>query len=691
MNLCGGCRKKQKGAITVFLAIIFMSLIVFAGVMIDIARIAAAERRVQGALNSSARSVLAGYDGELTGGYGIYGVNVTADNVKDNLYRYLSINLKERHRGINFINIMVYREDIGVQGFESLLEGEAFKKQIQEYMKYRTPINVMENLIEQLKNIKLDKKVSFAEGEKTTRGKAKELRAKANSVNAKLGGIKNKIVNLSAEKLEEVKNDLSEALTISNSISDVNGEGLLEQYNRSREETNNKAKEAQCIENQSQEFVNIKDNCRTLAPELKKCLEETNNTLLIIKPMKYELKALNKELSELKDRLRRLEKKLSKIEEGDDSSCDEGDGIREEIDEIECEIDEVEEEIGQLENRIESEISKLKMKYETFCLDGYSLKGEAEPQKEKRMEELKEKISQIKGDISKSLLRRIEKEWLITEEEFDGGNAIIVENIGVMDEEAPYNSSMKEEDAEKSNDIVLKNIKKLVEIIEDAGTGAAEKINTIEYVMDKFTFLTSKTERGHFFKKGEVEYIISGSDTAGTYTKLNNTEYYVVTNVLLQVWALRFAIDTIDSFIHSIIVFPPQRLAFALIEGALDSCLDMINMLSGQGVSICPKSLAAIKLKYSDHLKILLMMKPEEEILRKARQLMQVNIKQAIDADTGLARSDFRLSDYSTVALVTLKARVNLFFLPLLKIDRLMPGDFEMGRYIIQKQIYVGY
>jgi hypothetical protein len=234
-------------------------------------------------------------------------------------------------------------------------------------------------------------------------------------------------------------------------------------------------------------------------------------------------------------------------------------------------------------------------------------------------------------------------------------------------------------------------MEKLAKALEEAASSAVEKVNTIEYVMDKYTFLTSRTDRDHFFRKGEVEYIIGGSDIDEAYSQIKNTEYYVVTNVLLQVWALRFAINTIDDFVRSIIIFPPQRLAFALAEGALDSCMDMFNMLNGEEISICPKSFTTVKLKYSDHLKLLLLMKSEEEILRKARQLMQVNIKNIVNAETGLPRKDFRMGEYSTIISAKVEAKVNLLFLPLLKVDRLMPGSFEEGRYIIRKQIHVGY
>jgi len=686
-----GCDNKEKGAITVFLALIFMSLIIFAGTVIDIVRIAAADRKVQSVLNSSARSVLAGYDSELVGEYGIYGVNAATGTVKNDFYRYLSVNLKEYHKGINFINITVDPKDIEIQGMSSLLEDEAFKKQVQEYMKYRTPVTATLNLVEQLKNIKLDKKVDFAKAEKNTRSKAKELRTKANEVNARLAGIKKNITDISAKKLEEIKNELLEALSISSLIYGENGEGLLEEYIQSVEDTNSKAEEGECIKNQSQEFESIQGNSKNLAPRLKECLAEVNETIQTVKPMQKELETLQKELDDLKDDLAELKEELSDIEEDEEASSEDAESIKAEIDKAKEDIDNVKNKIEQLESRIAEEMSRLKTKLGEFSFEGYFLKEEAVELADKKTEELKSFISKKKDEIEKVLLRRLKKDWLITAEEFDKSSLIIGEDFNEMDEKAFYKSSMQEKEAEKSNDTIVKSMEKLAEAVEEAASGAAEKVNTVEYIMDKFTFLTSKTERNHYLRKGEVEYIISGSDTGKAYSSIKNTEYYIVTNVLLQVWALRFAIDTIDEFVRSPIIFPPQRLVFALIEGALDSSLDMFNMLNGEEVPICPKSFTAVKLKYSDHLKILLLMKPEEEILRKARQLMQVNIKQVVDSSTGVVRSDFRLGDYSTVISASVEAKVNLFFLPLLKIDRLMPGSFEGGRYTIRKQIYVGY
>jgi hypothetical protein len=663
---------KEKGAITVFLALIFMSLIIFAGTVIDIVRITAAGRKVQSALNSSARSVLAGYDSELIGSYGIYGVNTGDRDIKEDFYRYMIANLEERHENINFIDIGIDYENVEIQGMNSLLNDKAFKKQVQEYMKYRTPIKLADTIIEQLQNIKLDKKVDFVKSEKATRNMARELRSKTNEVNSRLAGIKKKLEDLSVEKLEEIKNELSDTLSISGSIYDKETGGLLDDYIKSREETNDKAEEGGCIGNQSREFENIQENSKDLTPGIQRYLSEVNKTLLNVRPLQKESELLREKLSKLKDEL--------------DESEDEDD-----ISEIQDDIDNTENEIGQLESEIDEEISELKIKLGKISLEGYSLKNESVWLDNKNMAELKSFIDKTKKQIEEALLKRLEKDWLITAGEFENGNLILGEDFGKMDENSHFSPSMEEEEAERSNNEIIKNMERLADSIDKAASSAMEKVNTIEYVMDKYTFLTSKTERSHYFGKGEVEYIISGSDVGGTYSTIKSTEYYIVTEVLLQVWALRFAIDAVDDFISSPIVFPPQRLAFALAEGALDSSLDMFNMLNGEGVSLCPKSCTEIKLKYSDHLKILLLLKPEEEILRKARQLMQVNIKQVVDADTGLPRKDFRLGDYSTVISVGVEAKMNLFFLPLLKIDRLMPGSFEDGRYIIRKQMNVGY
>lgn len=680
---------KEKGAITVFLSIIFMALIVFVGVVIDLARITAAERKVQSVLNSSARSVLAAYDSELTGSYGIYGLNAGSKSVRDDFFRYLTVNLREQHQGVSFLDIEAAYEDVDIQGMGSLLEEEPFKRQVQEYMKYRTVLNASEALVEQLKNLKLDKKVDFARSEAATRGKARELRIKITAVNTRLSAVKKTLAGLSAERLENLKDELSEALSVSNLICNENG-GLLQEYNDSVEASASKAQEGDCIENASQEFVGVKQESERLSRALQSGISAVVRAREIIMPLQKELASLKKELSELKKELSHLKAELSDLEDEEGDCSDERAELRDEIADVKDEIEQVSDRIDEVENRIEGELDKLKSMLLEIPLDGYSLKDEAVQLSQTSFRELKKSILKLKQDIEASLLRSLKPEWMIGTDEFEAAVHASGGNLMEMDEGMNLDVSANEEEAEKNNNMILESLGKLSEAVESAAVGTVEKVNTIEYVMENFTFLTTRTERGHYFRKGEVEYIIGGSDTkAGS--RLTNSEYFVVAKVFLQVWALRFAIDSIDDFVRSAIVFPPQRLAFALAEGGVDSCIDMLEMMNGEGVPICPKSFTAIRLKYSDHLRILLLMKPEQEILRKARQLIQVNIKQVVEAGTGNTRSDFRLGDYCTIIAASARVKVNLFFLPVLKLDKLMPGSFEDGKYVIYKKIYVGY
>ncbi len=683
---CGD--EKEKGVITVFLSIIFMALIVFVGVVIDLARITAAERKFQSVLNSSARSVLADYDSELAGSYGIYGLNAGSKSVKDDFFRYLTVNLKERHKGISFLDMEVAYEDVDIQGMGSLLEEEPFKRQVQEYMKYRTVLNASEALIEQLKNLKLNKKVDFARSEGTTRGKARELRIKINAVNTRLSAVKIKLESLSADMLEDLGSELSEALSDSNLLYSERG-GLLEEYNDSVNDSAVKAGEGDCIENSSQEFACIGAESEKLSRALQKGISEIRQSREIIIPLQEELVSQEKELSELVEQLSSLKEELSDLADKKGVSEQKA-RLREEIAEVKDAIDEVSESIDNLRSRIENELNILRAKLLEMPLDGYSLKDEAIQLSQTSFKELKKSIIKLKQDIEASLLRSLKPEWMIGTDEFEAASLAAGGNLGEMDEGMKLDVSIDEEEAEENNNMILETLEKLSEAVESAAAGTVEKVNIIEYVMENFTFLTTRTERGHYFRKGEVEYIIGGSDTEAD-NRLTNSEYYVVAKVFLQVWALRFAIDTIDDFVRSAIVFPPQRLAFALAEGGVDSCMDMLEMMNGEGVPICPKSLTTIRLKYSDHLRILLLMKPEQEILRKARQLMQVNIKQVVEAGTGIVRSDFRLGDYCTVIAASAKVKVNLFFLPVFKLDKLMPGSFDNGEYVIYKKIYVGY
>jgi predicted nucleic acid-binding Zn-ribbon protein len=530
-------------------------------------------------------------------------------------------------------------------------------------MKYRVPINTTESVIEHLKSLKLDKKAEFAKSEKVTREKAKELRGKVNDLNHRLENVKKGLTKLTAQRLQELKDEIEEALSLNSIIFDSGPQSLLEEYKRSLESTNEAAKEGNCVENLSKEFDSVMEGDSGLKTTLEKCYSEVNSTLAKIGPVMKEIQDLKREIRSLKkDR-----------EENED------------------EIKELEDEIDDLESLIDEEVYELKDKLDNQLLVELELEDETINVPKINSQGFIEFIKKTEEAVKNKLAAQIEREWLISIEEFKERGIIADEFLDAGDMYVEPQSNIGESEAEKRNDVILKNLDKLARVVNDTVSNTVEKMYLIEYVMDKYTFLTSKTDRAHYFKKGEIEYILAGNDVGTPYDIFNNTECLIITKVLFQVWAMRFTIDFIDNFVNSTVVFPPQRLAFALLEGALDSSMDVCSLLNGEAIPLCPKSFTAVKLKYSDHLRILLFMKPEEEILRKARQLMQINIKQVADSRGHRSREGFKLGDYSTMIRAEVEARLNLFFLPLIKADKLLPEHFDGGRYIIKKQIISGY
>ena len=105
--------KTEQGAVSVFLLLIFLGMLMLAGLVVDISRVMVAERKVQTALNTAVRSVLADYDEELVGQYGIYGVPYTTRQAEE-LQRYFLVNLIEKEETFHFLRFN--QDDLKITG-----------------------------------------------------------------------------------------------------------------------------------------------------------------------------------------------------------------------------------------------------------------------------------------------------------------------------------------------------------------------------------------------------------------------------------------------------------------------------------------------------------------------------------------------------------------------------------------------
>lgn len=165
----------NKGQVSIFLAIIFLSVLVLSGIFIDAARIRAGEAHVKRSVENAARSALALYNSRLKESYGLFAMGeIDEAKIEEDIKRYISMNLSSNHSGAipcndngtgnvtsngnhksngneNFIDLYGFRiEEVKVMPIFSFMEKETLRKQVLEYMKYRVPEKIFENLLKKI-------------------------------------------------------------------------------------------------------------------------------------------------------------------------------------------------------------------------------------------------------------------------------------------------------------------------------------------------------------------------------------------------------------------------------------------------------------------------------------------------------------------------------------------------------------
>ncbi|MDX9871731.1 MAG: DUF5702 domain-containing protein [Clostridia bacterium] len=175
-----------------------------------------------------------------------------------------------------------------------------------------------------------------------------------------------------------------------------------------------------------------------------------------------------------------------------------------------------------------------------------------------------------------------------------------------------------------------------------------DKLYQAEYILDKYTYLTSSTLRNHYLDKGEAEYILVG----------DNAELSNLLTVFGRILLFRFAVNTMDVFVKNPLPDPLARLVLALTEGFAAASAETVRIYDGQSVPLFPGT-SAVTLSYSDYLRLFLVLQDKEIQLNRMRQLMQVNIRQMDQA------GDFQLNALTARGIVRAAAEIDLWFLRL--------------------------
>jgi len=141
--------KRESGAITIYLCIIFVAMIIIAGILIDAARIRTAEIQIKRAADSAVSSVLSGYDRALKEQFGLFVLNDNnSEDIRKAINEYMVSSLGKNQKNKGFLDLYGYRiENIKVTPIYNLTENPVTRRQIVEYMKYRAPKQVVDSFV----------------------------------------------------------------------------------------------------------------------------------------------------------------------------------------------------------------------------------------------------------------------------------------------------------------------------------------------------------------------------------------------------------------------------------------------------------------------------------------------------------------------------------------------------------------
>ena len=151
--------KRNEGAISIFLCIVLLVMLILAGVLVEGTRLNFSKTQVENALDSSSKSALANYNYKLKELYGLMALSDDDEEIlKDGIMYYLERTLMvkgveddEKISLLDFfgfngsenippLDLYDYRvEDLKVNAIYNLSEPEVLRAQILEYMKYRGP------------------------------------------------------------------------------------------------------------------------------------------------------------------------------------------------------------------------------------------------------------------------------------------------------------------------------------------------------------------------------------------------------------------------------------------------------------------------------------------------------------------------------------------------------------------------
>jgi len=196
--------KKEKGSVTIFLIIIIAAVFFFNAVLIDYARVMAANKQAEAATKAVVRSAMAGFDSKLLHSYGLFAHDLTEQEMEQLITDILQGNMVENESGyFRFVDTQFDKVDVKTKG--EIARPDIFEYQILEDMKYKGPVEFVEVL---------EKLGPLAKGLRETQKAVKTL----NEIN--------KIYDQREEKMKKIEENMAKYKLLRQSIEDELGKRL---------------------------------------------------------------------------------------------------------------------------------------------------------------------------------------------------------------------------------------------------------------------------------------------------------------------------------------------------------------------------------------------------------------------------------------------------------------------------------
>ena len=151
-------KMKRKGSVSIYLAIVFLSIVLLVCTIAEAARVNAVQSKDKAVTMMGADSVIAGYAKQVYEDYGILLV-WNKESLDETLSKYIQANIKMADlevSGKDFLGSDLQEVSVTKKVYATDNGGDAFVKQVSEYLKYAGLTSAIDKLINSSKEIKED-------------------------------------------------------------------------------------------------------------------------------------------------------------------------------------------------------------------------------------------------------------------------------------------------------------------------------------------------------------------------------------------------------------------------------------------------------------------------------------------------------------------------------------------------------